>query len=196
MTESSDDPVFGDTVLRQLPPSHLAASQVARTSWESRREFELASQVLAGEATLADYRFYQVAEQLIGQELSLVPAKPENVLFIGSGPLPLTAVLIHQRTGAHVTCVDCDPEAIAQSSRLLSKLSLDQALRVSCGYGDQIPACRFDLVVIAAPFQAQGGDPGKPQANHAPRQLLLVSNRPGAANAPLRAHGREPHSGL
>lgn len=149
VTQSPDDPAWAKDVLEQVPQSHVAASQAARGSWESRRELELADKVLTGEAILADYLFYGIAEQLIWRELALVPTKPENVLFIGSGPLPLTAVLIHQQTGAHVTCIDCDPTAVARSSRLLSKLHLHDAVSVSCGYGEEVQAGRYDLVVIA-----------------------------------------------
>jgi hypothetical protein len=149
VTESTDDPGWANAVLKQLPPSHVAASQAARSSYESRLEFECADKVLAGEGAIADYRFYKVAEQLVGEELSLVPVKPENVLLIGSGPLPLSGVLVHRMTGAQVACVDCDPRAIAQSSRLLRKLGLDQALEVSCCHGEKIQASHYDLVVIA-----------------------------------------------
>ena len=149
VTESPNDPAWGNAVLEQLPPSHVAACQETRCSWECRRELEFVARVMAGEASLSGYLFYKEAQRLIRRELSLVPAKPENVLFIGSGPLPLTGVLIHEMTGAHVTCIDCDRKAIAHSHRLLLKLGLHRAVCVSCGYGEEIQAHCYDLIVIA-----------------------------------------------
>jgi Nicotianamine synthase protein len=149
VTQGPDDRAWATEVLKRIPPSHAAASRAARGPWETRRELELVGRILTGEATLADYLFYGVAEQLIDQELALLPANPEDILFIGSGPLPLTAVLMHQQTGAYVTCIDCDPLAVAHSSRLLSKLRLDDAITVSSGRGEEVRIGRHDLVVIA-----------------------------------------------
>lgn len=44
------------------------------------------------------------------------------VAFCGSGPMPLTAILLHVRAGASVVLVDIDSEAVQISKRLISIL--------------------------------------------------------------------------
>lgn len=51
--------------------------------------------------------------------------RADRVVFVGSGPLPLSAILIHLRTGAPVCCIDSNAEACRISARLLEKLGLD-----------------------------------------------------------------------
>lgn len=72
-------------------------------------------------------------------------------LFVGSGPLPLTAVLLHFGTGCRVRCIDCDADAVRASQRFLDKLGLSDKITVEThcatefeGYGEH------ELIFIAA----------------------------------------------
>lgn len=46
-----------------------------------------------------------------------------RVCLVGGGPLPLTALELHRRTGARVTVVDRDPDAVRAAAELLARLS-------------------------------------------------------------------------
>jgi Nicotianamine synthase protein len=49
--------------------------------------------------------------------------KTESVAFVGAGPLPISAILLHLRTGHPVTCIDSDEEACKLGSKLIRHLS-------------------------------------------------------------------------
>lgn len=91
-----------------------------------------------------------------------------RVAFAGSGPLPLSAILLHVRFGASVVLVDVDSEAVGESRRLIAALEgnavlAEGALTVvescaasacyvrpgaaSCG-GENVVVC--DAVVLAS----------------------------------------------
>ena len=146
---SPEDPEWVEAVLGRLPDTVVEASRCARCSWECRREVELVDRVLYEGAELSSYLFYEDAKWLIRRELGLVPGRPRRVLFIGSGPLPLTAMLVHADSGARVTCLDCDSEAVDRSRCLLSRLGLLREIRVRHGRGEEFPAGGYDLVVVA-----------------------------------------------
>ena len=47
--------------------------------------------------------------------------KHDRVLFIGGGPLPMSALMISERTQAHVEVVDCDFSAIQKAKWFVAK---------------------------------------------------------------------------
>lgn len=73
-----------------------------------------------------------------------------SVTFIGSGPMPLTALDFYLQTGASVTCVDNDPQAIAQSGQMIRKLGLEDKIDFICADGADIDTFGSDLVFIAS----------------------------------------------
>lgn len=78
------------------------------------------------------------------------PTKDSHVVFIGSGPLPMTAIDLHLQTGANITCVDSDPEAVRQSRALLRKLNLDRAITVVEGKGEEVDYRGVTHAMVAA----------------------------------------------
>ncbi|MGF7034245.1 hypothetical protein J2T17_005195 [Paenibacillus mucilaginosus] len=101
---------------------------------------------------LGDHGSWRVYETLVGHELELLGGLLPAGLplaFVGSGPLPLSAVLIHLRQGSPVTCIDSDPAACAVSRTLLGRLGLKEGIRVV-----QEEGCAFDYAPYAAVFVA------------------------------------------
>lgn len=74
-----------------------------------------------------------------------------NVLFVGGGPLPLTAIVLAQRYDLSVTVIEKEQEAVDLSRNLIQKLALkhkvtiihQDALRFRC-YSD------FNVIFVAA----------------------------------------------
>lgn len=55
----------------------------------------------------------------------------ESIAVVGSGPLPLTAIILHQKLHVAVTCVDRDPKASRLANDLISRLHLQSEIRTS-----------------------------------------------------------------
>lgn len=83
------------------------------------------------------------------------PGGPRQVCFVGGGPLPLSAVLLHRTTSARVRVVDHDPTAVDLANRVLDALGAGDGVRcvpadAASGAGLAAAAEGCDLVVVAA----------------------------------------------
>ncbi|MEJ2869389.1 nicotianamine synthase family protein [Actinomycetospora sp. OC33-EN08] len=80
----------------------------------------------------------------------LVPDGPRRVLFVGSGPLPLTSMLLAERYGCEVDNLDREPEAAALGDALAASLGRT-GLRFHTGEAEDVDGLeRYDLVYLAA----------------------------------------------
>ena len=81
---------------------------------------------------LKEFLYWQNYERLLGMELQALTAMRRHlkvqeytrIVFVGGGPLPLSAIVLHMRTGEPVLCIDANAEACECANRLLSKLGL------------------------------------------------------------------------
>jgi nicotianamine synthase len=82
---------------------------------------------------LLKFPYYKNYECLTAREWRMVTrqhAKAKNVIFLGSGPLPLTAIILAKKYGCNITLVDSDTQAVLLSHRLIQLLGLSQSMRV------------------------------------------------------------------
>jgi L-amino acid N-acyltransferase YncA len=123
----------------------------AYCEWETLLEHQYAEDILCGkERTLDNYHLDKRFERLVQRELSLLnDDPPQRILFIGSGPLPITAFYIHKATNQPVDCLDHNPAAVEVSRRVIEKLGLQESVRVFNGYGESFDISDYDLIVIA-----------------------------------------------
>lgn len=76
---------------------------------------------------------------------------PGRILFVGSGPLPLTSIMLARQHGASVSNIDIDTDACRLSEALVARLGLEQKLQIACAdilslsdLGD------YDVIILAA----------------------------------------------
>ncbi|PVZ11997.1 nicotianamine synthase family protein [Actinomycetospora cinnamomea] len=145
------DAVLDDPRLRARLPdlrARCAAGEYAlERSWARR--------VLAAPdpaAALEEFPYLQNYRDLTRMEFHAVaghaPAPPRRALFVGSGPLPLSALLL-ARHGVAVDAVDVDRDAVALGAALARALGDDVAVRE----GDVLTLGDlggYDLVCLAA----------------------------------------------
>ena len=55
----------------------------------------------------------------------------ESIAVVGSGPLPLTAIILHQKLHVAVTCIDRDPTACRLAEALINRLNLQSEIRIA-----------------------------------------------------------------
>ncbi|NBD34539.1 MAG: DUF433 domain-containing protein [Chloroflexi bacterium] len=125
-----------ETILQTYPSlcSHLRAS---RARYEYGDEAQWARR-FAGHSSpvrgLSSYPNYEHYLKIVNFEMSRLtqahPADFEQALMIGSGPLPMTALLLAQHFSLSVDCVDVNPEACALSREVIQALGLTQRVRV------------------------------------------------------------------
>src|SRR5436305_3577187 len=137
------------TVLESLTPEALAATNEVYCFWQKNLESQFAHRLISGKASLADYFLYHRFDSLVRRELALASVpRPRRTLFIGSGPLPLSALLIHLQTGGMVDCVARNASDIAISRQVLEKCGFSHSVRILCGLDEDHEVCGYDLVLI------------------------------------------------
>ena len=82
---------------------------------------------------LREFLYWRNYERLLASELQALTAmrrleaqKHGRIVFVGGGPLPLSATVLHMRTGKPVRCIDTDAEVCESAGQLLAKLGLSQ----------------------------------------------------------------------
>jgi 16S rRNA G527 N7-methylase RsmG len=75
---------------------------------------------------------------------------PKKILFIGSGPFPLTGILLGQISDYEITLLDRDSSAIKLSKSLIQKLSLQNINIVQNDIRDYQHIADHDVIIVAA----------------------------------------------
>jgi hypothetical protein len=69
--------------------------------------------------------------------------------MIGSGPFPISALILATVFGMHVTAVERNGNAAVLSARVIKHLGLDGIIRVECGYGQHHVAEEVHCAIVA-----------------------------------------------
>jgi nicotianamine synthase len=130
---------------------------------------------------LSQFPSYKNYERLVAREWRMMTRqhpRARNIVFLGSGPLPLTSILLAKEHGCKVTLVDIDERAVSLSDRLIQKLGLSSMMRaVQADATTYQEVSEADVVYVAA---LVGTDPEveidvyKNMAKHLRRPSLLV----------------------
>ena len=91
---------------------------------------------------------------IIRREIALAGiSSADHVLFIGGGPCPCSAIMIHEITGARVTVVDYDVECINCSHKLICMLGYEKSIQIICKHGcemESFESSPYTIVLMAA----------------------------------------------
>ena len=97
-----------------------------------------------------DYPLYARFERLIEREVSLLEGfRPKRLLFIGSGPMPITALCLYNRLGTHIDCLERNEDAVIESKRVMKLMGCENAINIFQGFGEDIDVSDYDVVLIA-----------------------------------------------
>jgi hypothetical protein len=105
---------------------------------------------------LAEFWYFENYRSLVSAELALLgPAFGRRAIFLGSGALPLTAVLLARLLpGLRVQCVDSDPEACDLSGALVKRLGMEDRATIIEGRAEEVQFQSSDVVICASLLQA------------------------------------------
>ena len=111
-------------------------------------------------------------ETLVDWALALLPpARPAQVLDLGTGSGAIALAVARQRPAAQVLAVDASPDALAVARGNAERLGLTVALRAGDWFAP-VAGARFDLVLSNPPYIAEA-NPHLPALAHEPRQALV-----------------------
>lgn len=133
--------------------SKLSEAEYRMELFDSRH---LCDQPEFGLANLFKYKNWGNYESLVGEELKQLRKiiRPEEItspiVFVGSGPLPLSAVLLHLRWNVSVFCVDIDPDACEAARLMMERSHLGDKVQIVLGDGAEFDYAAFQHVFIAS----------------------------------------------
>jgi ribosomal protein S18 acetylase RimI-like enzyme len=143
------DEAGATAVFEGLAPTNLADVNYAYHLWEITLELEFVDRLVRGEASLSDYFLYKRSEGLVRRELALIAGSSLlRILFVGTGPLPMSAIHAHLQTGASVDCAGRDEQSVAAARQVLEACGLQRSVRTFSDDGTEHDLSPYDLVVI------------------------------------------------
>lgn len=176
-------------VLEALPPSRSPDIFRSVTSAGEHLLERVWARKIAGSpdpaGALARFPYDDNYRLLVDMELEAVRRQgtvPRQVLLLGSGPLPLTALCLAQR-GIAVHCVDHDAEAIELSTAAFGRLGVERVTFEHADAASSTPPCPADVVLLAglvgSDDAAKAAVLGKAITHLAPDGLVLARSARG-----------------
>jgi hypothetical protein len=169
-----DDPSLQD-VLHDLP------LYTARIEFEFEKK--ACREILAGNqpraTALKSLAFIHNYEALIRDEMNMLEAVPAKFVFLGSGALPFSAVLLAQlNPSACITCIESDDEACALSTAFLVMMGMTHRISVIQSRAEYYASSGSETIFCAALLRLQ---PGSQPAFYRNAQSLMVRDAEGVA---------------
>jgi len=135
--------------------SAFDAISTFRSQYTAELEVEQAESILKSEDpwnTLTDFTYLPNYIQLARTECRGAGLKPgDTVLFLGSGPLPLTLIVLCHQHGTGGIGIEQDPKRVKLSRKVLEKLGLSSQIRIIRGNHQTLPLEELpDLIMVAA----------------------------------------------
>lgn len=124
--------------------------EVFETSLETR----FARMMITKKENLKDdftkYLLYNRFSTLVANEIDLAAITADDkVLFIGSGPIPISAILIHELSGAFVDCVERYKPSADLSLEVIHTLGYSDSIHVVNKEGVDIDYSQYSVILIA-----------------------------------------------
>ena len=146
--------VIEDPQIKALRPKLLTFLSKAEYEMEKHFAELFAARPSLKEQDLKDFWYRNCYHQLIAEELKVLrqtetsPDKP--VAFVGSGPLPLTAIDFNLQSGRKVTCIDSNTDAVRLSRSMISNMGLSDKINIVHTEGASANYKEFGMVMIAS----------------------------------------------
>ena len=138
-------------VVGHLTPDDLTEFNNIYCQWETQLERRFVN-FLDNDVVrhYLDYPLFARFERLIQREVNLLQGyQPKKLLFIGSGPMPITALCLQHRLGTEIDCLERFQDAVDESKVVMKKLGMEGAINVFQGYGEDYDVSDYDVVLVA-----------------------------------------------
>lgn len=141
----------GVNLEQELGIDTLGKLQQLYERFETELENEFAQKVLDGNVTAeTDYPLYARFKRLVKAEIDLARIRPsDKVLFIGSGPFPISAMLFSQLTSVSVDCYDKSLEACGTSQKVVNSLGFADRINILNTSGEDGRVYDYNVIIVA-----------------------------------------------
>ena len=121
----------------------------------ARLERENAYEIIQGGDSawevLDTFHFYERYEGLLNNESQLVKFdKDTKFVFIGSGPLPVTLIMINKMFGCKCVGIEVQPSVAKLSRHIIRRLGLEDDIKIVIGDERYVKHLDYDVIMVAA----------------------------------------------
>jgi 2-polyprenyl-3-methyl-5-hydroxy-6-metoxy-1,4-benzoquinol methylase len=100
-------------------------------------------------------RFAKIYENTISKEYIregnlFKISESKNILHIGCGSYPVTAITLAKLNGSNVVAIDVDARAIKMATKVINKKKLQDTVSINIGDGRNYPLEGFDTIIISS----------------------------------------------
>jgi hypothetical protein len=119
--------------------------------YETNLERDFAETIIKNELLPPNvYPMYKRFNGLIKNEIKLARIdKKEKVLFIGSGPFPISAILLNKLTSCAVDCYETKKKHADIARKVISCLRLEDRIRIIRRKGEYLSNDKYSVIIIA-----------------------------------------------
>ncbi|MEW9673846.1 nicotianamine synthase family protein [Ammoniphilus sp. 3BR4] len=157
-TESETKRILADLHIQRIRNGMMKKLAQAETEMEFYYAQEFARKPSLSLDDLKRFLYWDNYEALIETEIRGLQASDlpytlqpgESVAFVGSGPLPLSAVILAYKVGGRMTCIDVDERACESAKKLIMGLGLEGEIFVECTAGENHDYGRHPLIFMAS----------------------------------------------
>ncbi|WP_139489438.1 nicotianamine synthase family protein [Brevibacillus dissolubilis] len=167
-SSQEEQDILTDERIRQLRSTLLPKLSIAEAEMEFYYAQEYSENLLLNMEHLRDFLYWDNYEALVQVELEglaacrpqvegypvkvspLEVAQGEAVAFVGAGPFPLSAIILHQQTGVPVVCIDVDAAAVGAGRALIERLGLQEQITYLHRSGEQVDYAPYPLIFCAS----------------------------------------------
>ena len=96
-----------------------------------------------------------IYEKIIGKEyekeinkFNLIDSK--NILHIGCGAYPITALVLAKKTTANIVSIDKDPITTKFAKKIINKKKLNKKIKINIGNGEKFPVKSYDTIIVSS----------------------------------------------
>ena len=102
--------------------------------------------------------YWPVYKSLVAAELAMLKPylafaqweKASPIVFVGSGPMPLSSIILHLCSGMEIICLDSDQTACQSSSSLLAQAGLTHGIKVVMEKGEAFDYSPYRIIFVAS----------------------------------------------
>jgi tRNA A22 N-methylase len=149
-----ENEILSDGEIRKIRKDMLRKLETA----EMLMEFHYAEKFIQDTPninSLKKFIYWDNYERLVDIELKklftiIERQRLSSIVFVGSGPLPLSTILLQQQTEKPVVCLDINTEAYDVGKKLIDQYSLQHSLKYILADGASYHYDEYDLVWIAS----------------------------------------------
>lgn len=129
----------------------LSLFQKIYEKYEINLEKEFAKSFIDNDKTyLEKYHFYAGYLKAVKKTTRLASIKKnDKVAFVGSGAMPMTAIILHKITGVAIDCFEKDSQSVELSRKVINKLGQERSVKVISKNATEEDFSKYSVILLA-----------------------------------------------